>query len=84
MSSRGDEVRRDTAGALGGSRHPQAIGLLPRMRRDSYYGVRLEVAFALGRIESGRSDSVLREMLKDENEYVRKAARQYLSERGRR
>ena len=81
MNSPDENIRRDIAEALGRSTHPQAIELLLKMRKDSYYGVRLQVTFALGQIETGQSDSVLREMLKDENEYVRKAAQDYLSKR---
>jgi hypothetical protein len=82
MWSPSNDTRLDVASALVSSKHPKAIGLLLKMRNDSYWFVRLRVAQGLSKVKSADATALLREMLADENEEVRKAARDGLKTSG--
>jgi HEAT repeat protein len=82
MDSPVEMTRLDIASALGDSQHPRALGLLLKMRGDGYWFVRLRVAQALAHADTADTLDLLREMLNDENEEVRKAARDSLDKRG--
>ena len=69
-----EETRLNIASALERSEHPKALEVLLRMQNDSYWFVRLRVAQRLSRANSKASLTLLRKMLKDENEEVRNAA----------
>lgn len=81
MDSPSEDTRLNVAGAFERSPHQHALELLLRMQNDSYWFVRLRVAQGLSRTTSYESLPVLRQMLKDENEYVREAARESLKTR---
>lgn len=82
MGSRNEETRLAVASAFEGSEHPKAPELLLKMRKDSYWFVRLRVAQGAGKMQSEESLALLRGMLKDEHEQVRNAARDGLKKRG--
>jgi hypothetical protein len=82
MTSPTPEVRADIATALEESSHPGAFELLLKMREDKSERVRLEVAFGLGKVNTERSNNLLRQFLVDPDEWVRKAATDYLTKRG--
>lgn len=83
IGSPSNDTRLDVASAFANSEHPKAAGLLLKMQDDSYWFVRLRVAQGLSKVESAESLAALRKLLKDENEDVRKAAREGLNSGGR-
>ena len=83
MRSPSEDTRLDVASAFVNSKHPKAIELLLKMQDDSYWFVRLRVAQGLSKVKSAESRALLRKMLEDENEDVRKAAQDGLNTGGR-
>ena len=77
--SMAESVRLSAAIALKDSKHPDAFSLLLSMRKDSYWGVRLNVVHALGGLGTPEAIEILREMSKDENEVLSREAIRYLS-----
>lgn len=78
MDSSCDSTRLDVATAFGDSPHKAAIKLLLKMQDDSYWFVRLRVAQGLKDVNSKEALAALNKLLKDENEDVRKAAKESL------
>lgn len=81
MKSLNEETRASVAEAFRGMKHPQALPLLLTMRADEYWRVRLSVLEAYGDRDSAEAQSVLQQMLKDENPMVRNRAQAYLNNR---
>jgi hypothetical protein len=73
-----DNIRHGAACALSQSPHPGAIPFLLTQRHDSYYGVRLDVVHALGKMKAEAAVPMLTEMTGDQNEMVSGEARRYL------
>ena len=71
-------LRHAAAVALSNSPHPQAQSLLLSMWKDPYYGVRIDVLHALGKMDSPESLQMLRKMADDANEIVRNEALRYI------
>lgn len=78
MNSPNEDTRLDVATAFGDSPHRSAMKLLLRMQDDSYWFVRLRVAQGMASVKTKESREVLIKLLKDENEDVRKAAKESL------
>jgi hypothetical protein len=78
MDSSCEDTRLDVATAFGDSPHKAAIKLLLKMQDDSYWFVRLRVAQGLKNVKSKEARATLNNLLKDENEDVRKAAKETL------
>jgi hypothetical protein len=72
-----DNVRHSAAGALARSPHPDAQRLLMSMWNDPYYGVRIEVLHALGKMRSEESLALLGKMTRDADQRVRDEALRY-------
>jgi hypothetical protein len=79
-----DNIRHSAAVALSNSPHPKARDLLLSMWKDPYYGVRIDVLHALGKMDTPESLQMLREMADDPNEIVRKEAFRYIGLRSKR
>ncbi|HEX5703261.1 MAG TPA: HEAT repeat domain-containing protein [Pyrinomonadaceae bacterium] len=75
MTSQVDDTRLAVAEAFAASKHARAYNLLLSMKNDTYSLVRVRIAERLSQVNSKDSIALLREMLADENEDVRKAAR---------
>lgn len=74
-----DNIRHSAGVALSRSLHPGALPFLLEQRKDSYYGVRLDVAHALGsRVKADKAIPVLEEMTNDPNEMVSSEAKRYI------
>lgn len=73
-----DNIRHSAAVALSNSPHPQARELLLSMWEDPYYGVRIDVLHALGKMDTPESLQMLRKMADDANELVRNEALRYI------
>jgi len=71
-------LRHAAAVALSNSPHPQAQSLLLSMWKDRYYGVRIDVLHALGKMDTPESLQMLRKMADDANEIVRNEALRYI------
>jgi HEAT repeat protein len=71
-------LRHAAAVALSNSPHPQAKRLLLSMWDDPYYGVRIDVLHALGKMDTPESLEMLWKMADDANEIVRNEALRYL------
>jgi len=84
MNSRINDTRVDVATAFVESPHKSAIKLLLQMQDDKYWFVRLRVAQGLAKTKTKEALTVLRKLLKDENEDVRKAASLTLLQHGER
>jgi hypothetical protein len=80
MKSSSQDTRLSVATALGGSPHKSAVKLLLQMQDDSYWFVRLRVAQGLKNVKTRDARDTLQKLLKDENEEVRKAAKETLNE----
>lgn len=78
MTSQVEDTRLEVAEAFAASKHARAFNLLLSMKNDTYSFVRVRIAERLGQVNSKESIMLLREMLADENEDVRKAARESL------
>ena len=76
MDSSCDDTRLEVASAFGDSPHKAAIKLLLKMQDDSYWFVRLRVAQGLKNQNSKEALAARDKLLKDENEDVRKAAKE--------
>lgn len=79
MKSSNQDTRFYVAIAFGDSRHRSARKLLMKMQDDSYHFVRLRVALGLKSIKTPEALAILRKLLRDEDEYVRKAAKDSLN-----
>ena len=77
-----DEVRRNVSISLSLSVHPQAFTYLLKMRNDIFAPIRLDVVHYLGKTKTKESTKLLKEMVNDEDKWVRDEARRYLTERG--
>ncbi len=78
MSSSNDQVRSGIADAFSTSTNLQAAKPLTKMYNDSYWFVRLKVAQGLGQRPLDDSISILKTLLADENEDVKKSAQSSL------
>ncbi|MBC8869213.1 MAG: HEAT repeat domain-containing protein [Planctomycetes bacterium] len=79
-----DNLRHSAAVALSNSPHPKARSLLLSMWKDPYYGVRIDVLHALGKMDTPESLQMLRKMADDANKLVRNEALRYIDLRSRR
>lgn len=80
VNSRTDDTRLAIANALSDNPHRSAIKLLLTMRDDEYGFVRLRVAQALKKVKTNEARAILHKLLNDEDEGVRRAARDSLNE----
>lgn len=72
-------IRHADACALSQSPHPDAKNLLLSMWEDPYYGVRVTVLHALGKMDTPESLDMLKKMTNDTNTMVRDEALRYLT-----
>ncbi len=77
-----DEIRRNVSVSLSLSVHPKAATYLLQMRTDKNAAIRLDVVHFLGKTKTKVSTKLLKEMINDEDKWVRDESRRYLTERG--
>lgn len=74
-----DNIRHSAGVALSRSPHPDALKFLVEQQNDPYYGVRLDVAHALGsKMNPAEAIPILEKMADDPNEMVSGQAKRYL------
>lgn len=76
-----DEVRRNVSISLSLSVHPKASNHLLQMRNDKTAAIRLDVVHFLGKTKTTESTRILKEMLNDEDKWVKDESKRYLTER---
>lgn len=77
-----DEIRRNVSISLSLSVHPKASNHLLQMRNDKNAAIRLDVVHFLGKTKTAESTRILKEMLNDEDKWVKDESKRYLIERG--
>jgi hypothetical protein len=73
-----DNIRHSAGVALSRSPHPGALPFLLEQRKDSYFGVRLDVVHALGKMKAKDAIPLLQEMTNDPNKMVSDEAKRYI------
>lgn len=76
-----EDFRTVVAQAVARNKHPKAPALLLSMRRDSFYGVRLIVLYAMEAKDTEAARRVIWEMTNDEHPSVRDEALRFLQQR---
>lgn len=76
------EVRRNVSISLALSVHPKAKIYLLQMRDDKFAAIRLDVVHFLGKTRTDESTKILKEMMTDEDKWVKLESIRYLTERG--
>ncbi len=82
INDKNQEVRRNVSVSLALSVHPKAVDYLLRMREDKFAAIRLDVVHFLGKTRTAESTRILKEMMTDENKWVKLESIRYLTERG--
>jgi hypothetical protein len=78
---RDEDFRTVVAQVVARNKHPKSAALLLSMRRDTYYGVRLIVLYALEAKDTATARRIIWEMTNDEHPSVKDEALRFLQQR---